>query len=236
MRETVRRYCLGIRAPPLRHGRHDGSRMNGVGPDTVLRVLDGRGLGEETHRALGRLVLRARVVRAHEAELGRDVDDGAATGPSHGGDHRARAEKDAGGVDGHDPLPVGEGGVLDPVAPADARVVDEDIELPIPAFGLRHRARPVGLAGDVEADERRFPARRADLLHRGLTLGLQHIAEHHLRAFLREQAPCFGAHSPRAAADQRDLPSSLMCPSRFVPPDHSSIVSVKKKIFFGRSR
>src|SRR5262249_36271684 len=37
---------LGIGPPPLRHGRHDGSRMNGVGSDAVLRVLDGRGLGE----------------------------------------------------------------------------------------------------------------------------------------------------------------------------------------------
>src|SRR5499427_10098493 len=61
-------------------------------------------------------------------------------------------------------------------------------------------------AGAVTEAERHFPARRADLLHRALALRLQDIAEHDLRAFLREQAPCFGAHPPRAPADQRDLP------------------------------
>src|SRR5262249_16089871 len=57
------------------------------------------------------------------------------------------------------------------------------------------------------------PARRAYPLPRGLALGLHDIAEHDLRAFLREQASCLGTHPPRTAADQRDFPLESHVPS-----------------------
>src|SRR4030095_2843367 len=67
----------GVGTPLLGHLGANGSRMHGVRADAVLRVLEGSQLGEEPNRALGRLILRTAVGHPYEAELRRDVDDGA---------------------------------------------------------------------------------------------------------------------------------------------------------------
>ena len=103
--------------------------MHGVGSDAVGGELDGCGLGEDADGALGGVVHRAGVVCGDDAELGGDVDDGAAACRLHLGDGRLRAEEDALGVDVHDKFPVFDRSVFDQAADAsDAGVVDEDMQ------------------------------------------------------------------------------------------------------------
>jgi len=64
------------------HGRIYESRMDRIGPDVFGGVLDGGGLIEDSHRALGSVV-GCRGCAADQPIDRRDVDDGAAAGLPH---------------------------------------------------------------------------------------------------------------------------------------------------------
>src|SRR5262245_2898274 len=194
-----------IGAPPLGHRGHDRSRMHRVRADALARVLHGRGLRQQADGALGGLVLRATVIGADQAELGRDVDDRSAAGPAHGRDRGLRAEEYALGIDVHRARPVLHRRVLDPAPAADPRVVDQDVESPEAARGETDGSLPVSLAGDVEPDEGSLTAFGLDVGLDRLAFGHQDVADDHARAVAREQARLGGAHAARTPADQRYL-------------------------------
>src|SRR5262245_12824586 len=196
----------GVGAPPLGHRGHDRSRMHRVRADALARVLHGRGLRQQADGALGGLVLRAAVVGADQAELGRDVDDRSAAGPAHGRDRGLRAEEYALGIDVHRARPVLHRRVLDAAPAADPRVVDQDVESPEAARGETDGSLPVSLAGDVEPDEGSLTAFGLDVGLDRLAFGHQDVADDHARAFAREQARLGGTHAARTPADQRHLP------------------------------
>src|SRR5215467_161726 len=121
---------------------------------------------------------------------------------THGRDDGAGAEEHPRGVDGHRALPFLERRLLDAASAPDASVVDEDVEPAVEALGRLHRARPVVLAGHVEAEEARVAAGSADGLFDGLALGLEHVAEHDLGALPGEKPRLLRPHPARTAADQ----------------------------------
>ena len=129
---------------------------------------------------------------------------------------RARAEKDAGGVDGHDPLPVGESGVLDPVAPPMPALLTRTSGF-IPAFDLRHRAaQSDSLVTSGRTDAPSPPARGSP--PPWPCPRSRDVAEHDLRAFLRGQAPA-SAH-PRAPPLINATFLESHAPPQFVLPDY----------------
>src|ERR1700730_1393035 len=161
----------------LGHGRDDGAGMDRVAADALAGVLERGQFGQEPDGALGGLVGWAAVPHAHEPELGRDVDDGAAARAPHGGNRGLGPEEDALGVDVHHAVPRLDGGVLEPARPADARVVDEDVEPAHATARALDGALPVRLAGDVELDEERLAALGLDVGLDGLALCLQYVAD-----------------------------------------------------------
>src|SRR6266852_1858694 len=194
-----------VRAATLGHGGDDGARVDRVAANALARVLERGQFGQEPDGALGGLVGRAAVPHAHEPELGRDVDDGAAARAPHGGNRDLRPEKDALGVDVHHAVPRLGGGVLEPARPADARVVDEDVEPAETADRGLDGALPVRLAGDIELDEERLAPRGLDVGLDGLALGLQDVADGDPGAFARAQPSLGRSHTTRAAADEGSL-------------------------------
>src|SRR6266702_90057 len=197
--------CRRVRASTLGHGGDDGSGVDGVASDALPGVLERGQFGQEPDGALGSLVGRAAVPHAHEPELGRDVDDGAAARAPHGGHGGLGPEEDALGVDVHHAVPRLGGGVLEPARPADARVVDEDVEPPEAADRGLDGALPVRLAGDVELDEERLAPLGLDVGLDGLALRLQDVADGDRSAFAREQPSLGRSHAARGAADEGGL-------------------------------
>src|SRR6266567_2728304 len=114
-------------------------------------------------------------------------------------------EEDALGVDVHHAIPRLGGGVLEPARPADARVVDEDVEPSEAADRGLDGALPVRLAGDVELDEERLAPLGLDVGLDGLALRLQDVADGDRSAFAREQPSLGCSHAARGAADEGGL-------------------------------
>ena len=99
-------------------------------------------------------------------------------------------------------------------AAADARVVDEDVELAEGARGLGHRRLPFPLAGDVEARELRLAARPGDLLDDLAPVGLEHVGHDDGGALAREHHRLAPPHAAGPAGDD----GYLACESHGRPP------------------
>ena len=88
----------------LRHRAVHKPRMHRIDPDVVFGVLDRYRLGKNAYRALGSVVAGRRAA-SHNAVDGGDVDDGAATGPSHLRDGGPDSKENSFHVDVHHPVP-----------------------------------------------------------------------------------------------------------------------------------
>ena len=152
-------------------------------------MLDGRGLGEEPHRALGGDVGGGLAGTPHQPGRGGDVDDGAAAGLPHGRDRALRAQEHALGVDGHDAIPVGLGHLLDLGPEENAGIVDEHAQLAIGLHGRGHGRAPVRLASHVQVHVGRLTARAPDLRLHLLAVVVLDIPEHDRRSFSGEHPP-----------------------------------------------
>ena len=182
-----------------RHGGLDGAGVDGVAADVVLGVVDGDGLGEDADGALGGLVGGMAGVGADDAELGGDVDDGAAAGVLHGGDGGDGAEVDAGGVDVHDGVPGLLGEVAEPGGTADAGVVDEDIQFAEVGDGEVDGGLPVVLPGDVQPDEASVAAGGVDVCFNLTSFIFEDVADDDGCALGGEESGFHGAHASGAA-------------------------------------
>ena len=207
--------------------------MYGVRADPLLRILEGGQLGEESYRALGRLVLRAAVSHPHEAELRRDIDDGAAAGLPQSGNDGLAPEEYAFGVHLHHAVPGLDGRILEAARPADARIVDEDVQHAEAPQGEVDGLFPVGLARHVEPREDRRTALGAHVgLHR-VAFGFENIADHHARPFAGEETRLRRSHPERSSADQRHL---ALEPHLASPPAHAHPSACMKRtsVLFAR--
>ena len=145
----------------MRGGVH-GSGVDRVGPDAQLCVLDSRGLGEEAHGGLGRTVRRR--VRGRDDAVGRgEVDYRPVAVSAHLVQHRLCAQEYALGVDLHGQVPVFGRLVLYQVAPDEAGVVDQDVELAVAPGGETDGVGPRGCGCDVEDGEDGPATRLLDL-------------------------------------------------------------------------
>src|SRR5947207_2180368 len=219
---STNRPCTRSRyATPFRLRRDDRPGMHRVHPDALPGVLHRGELRQQSDRALRRLVLRAAVVHADEAELRRDVDDRSTAGAPERRDGRLRAEEDALGVHVHHAIPVRLRRVLEPAGPADARVVDEHVQLSEATLGRRDGTLPVALAGDVEPDEDRLATLGADPRRHRRPLALEDVADDDARAFLSEKPRFHRSHSSRAATDQSYLAREPHRPLLVGSPSHA---------------
>ena len=191
--------------------------MHGVDPDSVLCVLDRRGLRYDPHGALRRVVTHVVAALSHDAADGRYVDDGAA-GLLHLRNHALHAEEHALGIDVHEPLPsLGAHSVI-VVRAADACVVHEDVQTAVAGNRRLDGLSPVGLARDVELHEHRIAARLGYLRLQLAALVFDDVGDDDLRALACEYPALLSAHAVRAARDDRNLafkshssPQSLCC-------------------------
>ena len=183
-----------------RHGRLDDAGVDGIRPNFVAGVLDGRGLGEDAYRALGGTVGR-RHFAAHQSRHRRDVDDRAAAGLAHFRNDGFRAQENPLAVDVHDLVPKFLGGLLHRFGAVDAGVVDQDVQLAEPLHRGSHHVLPVGLAGHVQAQEQALAALLVDFRLHLPPFVLQHVGDDHPRALGGEQAGFHGSLAPGAAAD-----------------------------------
>src|SRR6266568_5657103 len=118
-------------------------------------------------------------------------------------------------VDGHDVIPLGFAGLLETLPDHNTSVVHQDIELAIASDRCAHRLDPIGVAGHIQMQVRRFAACGAYL---GLDLFprfLPDVTQHHLRAFACKQFRLCSALAPGSAADQGHLP---------IEPSHVSLL------------
>ena len=169
--------------------------MNRVGAYVLYSVLDGRGLGEEAHRALGRAVGAAGAA-AHQAGGGRDVDDRTAARLAHLGDGQLGAEKHTFGVDVQDQVPLLARGLQHVTAPPDGGVVDQHVQLAVGSHGGRDRLLPVVLAGHIQVDVSGVAAQLVDFRCNGHAIGVQHIGYDHLGALAGKQLCFSGTLAP----------------------------------------
>src|SRR5215475_1128254 len=137
--------------------------MDRISADPLLSILDGRSLGKQAHGTLGGLVLRTAMVSTDQAKLGGDIDDRATAPLPHRRNGDLGPQKNAFGVDVHDAIPLLDGRILDPTAPADPGVIDQDIELAKPIDSGLDCLLPILLVGDIEAHKQRYPASGIDL-------------------------------------------------------------------------
>ena len=189
--------------------------MHRVHADAVLGVLHRRRLGDRPHRALGCVVAHMHSLLPDYAADGRYVDDRAAARFFHRGDGVEHAEEYAFGVDVHKGVPPLGVQAFGAVRAADARVVDQHIQPAVSLHGGVHRALPVRLAGDIQADERRLAARLGYLRLHLARLIFQDVGDNHLSALAREYPALLRAHAARAARNNRNL----ACQPHSVPPD-----------------
>jgi hypothetical protein len=141
---------------------------------------------------------------AHEAGNRRDVHDGAAAGLFHDGDRVLHSEKNALGIDLHQPVPGRGAQGVRIEGPADAGIVDQDIELPELREGCGNGLLPGRLARHVQADEATHPAQAVSDLP---PFRLEHIGHNHLRPFFGEDDGLAPAHAAGPTRDQRDFSS-----------------------------
>ena len=145
-------------------------------------------------------------VLADESGDRRDVDDGASAGLAHGGNRVLHTEKDALGVHVHEGVPGRRALRVGIERAADARVVDEDMELAEAHHGGGDGVPPVRLASNVELHETRLRARLGDVRGHLGPLGFEKVADDDLRALPGEDCHLAPAHTAGAAGDERDLP------------------------------
>ena len=182
---------------------------------SLFGVLDGGGLGQDAHRALGRAVRRGRRTSL-QASDGRDVDDGTAASLTHRRDRGLRSQEHSLAVDIHDAVPILAGRVFHARAYEDARVVHQDVQLAVCFDGPVHRVVPLGLAGNVQVD---VCGVAAGLSYLGFDLPakvVQDVANDHARPFAGEQFRFDRSLTSRSPLISATLPSSLMLalPSR----------------------
>ena len=112
-------------------------------------------------------------------------------------------QKYARAVDGHDPLPVRQGGFFHQAANAtDAGVVDQHVKPAEARGGDGDGFLPIGLAGHVEVNEDTGAAHLVNLRLYPAAIVVQDVADGDLGAFLGKQPRLGGAHAARAATDE----------------------------------
>jgi len=151
----------------------------------------------KSRTALRGLVLRAAVVRPHQAELRRDVHDRSAAGPAHGGDDGLGPRKTPLALMSIIRFQSSNRGV--PIRSlADARVFTRTLSLPKRLWARPTAFCQVGLARDVEPNEDGLATLRLDVGFGRPALGLEDVADDHLSAFPREKrASPRPSHGPR---------------------------------------
>ena len=134
---------------PHRHDLgEDEPGADGIDPDALGAVLNGRRLAGTDDPVLGRLV-DAGVGGPVQATDGGPVDDGAATRLEHGADAVLHTKHHPAEVDVHQPVVELHGQVGERAAVGDAGHVEHGVHTPELLYGRRHQRLDIGFIRDV---------------------------------------------------------------------------------------
>ena len=177
---------VGVRPYLVAHGGVNWPGVNRVGAYPFLSVLYRRGLGEQSHRSLGRAVGTA-CAAADQACRGRDIDYGTPAGLPHFGNGELGSEEHSFGINVQDGVPLLSGGFQDVAAAPDGGVVYQHVQLAIGRHGGGDGLLPVPFAGDVEVHEGRVAAQLVYLRRNCHSVRVQHVGNDHLRSLPCEE-------------------------------------------------
>src|SRR3954451_11422225 len=188
----------------VRHERrHDRPGADGVHPDPLVGVLDGRVLRQAADPVLARGV-RAQEPDGAQAGVRGRVDDGATARLEHVADLVLHAEERAAQVDGDHAVELVVGGLVEALVDADAGVVVGVVEAAVALDRRGDDALAVLGTGDVARDELRVAALVADRLHRLLAAGTRalEIGDDHGGGLLGDPDRARPADPARRARDE----------------------------------
>ncbi|CDN42755.1 hypothetical protein BN871_BW_00270 [Paenibacillus sp. P22] len=176
------------------HRRFNVARVNGVGANVVLRVIDGCRFRQHAHGAFAGGV-RAGAAAACQAGDGGDVHNGSAASFDHMRDDVFLTEEDARHIDRHRALPALDGLIQEWNGVGDAGIVDENINLSELGDRRVDDGYPVLFGGNIMLEANRFSAERFDFLHDFLDFFFLEVGDDDLGAFFGEQKGVRFAHA-----------------------------------------